>query len=146
MTDNPMALQHAGPVPGKKYFSLAEALRALPLVKRIAGDIQSTQSRRLQIHAELSSGQMELAPARQEALQEEFDRESQRLENLIGELTHIGVELKDPARGLLDFPSVHEGREILLCWKGDEATITSWHELDSGFSGRKSVSMLHDKS
>ena len=53
----------------------------------------------------------------------------------------IGVDLKDPSRALLDFPALHEGREILLCWKADEETITHWHETAAGIAGRKSVAL-----
>jgi hypothetical protein len=129
---------------GKKFFTLAEAKRALPLVKRIASDIQSTQSQRLKIHAQLSAGLADLAPAAQANLQGDFDRATDRLESLIEELSKIGVELKDPSRALLDFPAKHEGREVLLCWKADEETITHWHEVEGGYAGRKPVSMLRE--
>jgi hypothetical protein len=130
----------------RKYFTLAEAKRALPLVKRVAADIQGVQAQRLKIHAELSAelsarpGAM--SPAREKVLQEEFEQATNRMEKLIEELTTIGVELKDPSRALLDFPAMHEGREVLLCWKGDEETITHWHETAAGFAGRKSVELL----
>ena len=129
---------------GKKYFTLDEARRALPLVKRIAADIQATQALRLKIHAELSAGLPELSLASQELLQGDFDRATERLENLIEELAKIGVELKDPSRALLDFPAMFEGREVLLCWKADEESITHWHELESGFAGRKPVELLEE--
>jgi hypothetical protein len=132
----------ASRVATKKYFTLAEALRALPLVKRVANDIQSTQALRLRLHGELSAGLAGLPAARQELLQGDFDRATERLAVLIDELAQIGVELKDPSRALLDFPSMFEGREILLCWKADEETITHWHEVEGGFAGRKPVAML----
>jgi len=127
---------------GKKYFTLAEARRALPLVKRIAADIQATQALRLKIHAELSAGLPDMSIPQQELLQADFDRATERLENLIDELARVGVELKDPSRALLDFPAWYDGREILLCWKADEDSITHWHEVESGFAGRKPVEML----
>jgi len=130
------------PSKAKKYFTLAEALRALPLVKRIAADIQATQALRLRIHGELSAGLSGMPAARQELLQGDFDRATERLASLIEELAQIGVELKDPSRALLDFPSLFEGREVLLCWKGDEETITHWHEIEGGFAGRKPVALL----
>jgi hypothetical protein len=126
----------------KKYFTLAEAKRALPLVKRIASDIQATQAQRLRIHAELSAGLADLSPAKQKLLQSDFEGATDRLEKLIEELTRVGVELKDPSRALLDFPAIHEGREVLLCWRADEETITHWHELEAGFAGRKPVATL----
>ncbi len=128
----------------RKHFTLAEAKRALPLVKRVARDIQAIQAQRLKIHAELSAGLAGMSPARQKSLQEDFERATNRLEKLIDELHMIGVELKDPSRALLDFPAMHEGREVLLCWKADEETITHWHETQAGFSGRKSVTLLHE--
>ena len=78
-----------------------------------------------------------MSPARQKVLQEDFERATNRLEKLIGELHVIGVELKDPSRALLDFPAMHEGREVLLCWMADEETITHWHEIQAGFAGRQ---------
>src|SRR4051794_15239085 len=130
------------PVKGKKYFTLAEALRALPLVKRIASDVQATQAQRLRLHAELSAGLSQLSPPQQDRLQSDFEHATDRLESLIEELTKIGVQLKDPSRALLDFPALCEGREVLLCWKGDEETITHWHEVEGGFAGRKPVTSL----
>ena len=128
----------------KKFFTVAEARRALPLVKRIASDIQATQALRLRLHAELSAGLADLSLARQTLLQHDFDAATDRLENLIEELTVIGVQLKDPSRALLDFPAMHEGREVLLCWRADEETITHWHEVEAGFAGRKPVCLLQE--
>jgi hypothetical protein len=132
------------PRKGKKFFTLAEASRALPLVKRIASDIQTVQAARLKIHAELSATLTHAAPARQTALQGDFDRATCRLEQLIEELIAIGVELKDPSRALLDFPTHHEGREVLLCWKAGEDAITHWHEPEAGYAGRKPIASLHE--
>lgn len=55
----------------------------------------------------------------------------------IGELTRLGVEVKGLDQGLLDFPSERDGRAVYLCWKLDEPDITHWHDLTSGFAGRK---------
>ena len=80
-------------------------------------------------------GELEALAAQTEAL-------ADRMDHLLRELNHIGVQLKDPAQALLDFPALCEGREILLCWKGGEETVTHWHELQGGYEGRKPVSLL----
>ncbi len=49
------------------------------------------------------------------------------------------IQLKDVERGLIDFPSLREGREVFLCWELDEEDIEHWHELDSGFAGREPI-------
>lgn len=54
------------------------------------------------------------------------------------ELNDLGIQLKDYTRGLIDFPSVREGRIVLLCWQlGENEQIEWWHEQDGGFAGRK---------
>ena len=57
----------------------------------------------------------------------------------IAELDSIGCELKDTRTGLIDFRSRLGGREVYLCWKLGEREIEHWHELDAGFSGRRSI-------
>ena len=47
-----------------------------------------------------------------------------------------GVQVKDPETGLCDFPSVREGRPVVLCWKLGEPEVEFWHELDAGLAGR----------
>ena len=61
------------------------------------------------------------------------------------ELHEIGCELKDYQMGLIDFTGRHQGRDICLCWKLGESAIAYWHETDSGFAGRKPVSMLEEQ-
>lgn len=57
---------------------------------------------------------------------------------LTTELNENGVQLKDYTRGLIDFPSMREGRVVLLCWQfGDGEYIEWWHEVEAGFAGRK---------
>ncbi|HQU83962.1 MAG TPA: DUF2203 domain-containing protein [Pyrinomonadaceae bacterium] len=54
------------------------------------------------------------------------------------EINDFGVQLKDYERGLIDFPSIKEGRVVLLCWQlGENDQIEWWHEQDGGFAGRK---------
>jgi hypothetical protein len=142
----PVLASGAAPRNGKKYFTLDDARRALPLVKRIAADIQTTQADRFRLHGELSTLVPDLAADRILQLQNALDKQTNRLENLVEELHKVGVDLKDPARALLDFPAIHNGREIMLCWKGGEENITHWHEVDTGYAGRRPVEELQDQS
>lgn len=49
------------------------------------------------------------------------------------------IQIKDLARGLIDFPSLRDGREIFLCWEKDEDDIEYWHDLESGYAGREPI-------
>lgn len=54
-----------------------------------------------------------------------------------GELEALGVQLKDFDRGLVDFPSLRDGRVVLLCWQfGEGDELEWWHDVEAGFSGR----------
>jgi hypothetical protein len=54
------------------------------------------------------------------------------------EMHEIGVQLKDYTRGLIDFPTIREGRVVLLCWQlGEGEEIEWWHEVEDGFGGRQ---------
>ena len=55
-----------------------------------------------------------------------------------GELETLGVQLKDQQRGLIDFPSLRDGRVVLLCWHlGEGDQIEWWHDVEAGFAGRQ---------
>lgn len=52
-------------------------------------------------------------------------------------IADLGVEIKDLERGLCDFPALHEGRVVYLCWVLGEDRIEWWHDLETGFAGRQ---------
>jgi hypothetical protein len=59
---------------------------------------------------------------------------------IVNELTELGIQLKDQSRGLIDFPSLREGRVVLLCWQlGEPDEIEWWHETEAGFAGRQPI-------
>lgn len=68
----------------------------------------------------------------------EFYRYMELLENM-------GCVVKDLDLGLVDFLSYHDGREVFLCWKLGEKTISHWHETNDGFLGRKPIWMLMEQ-
>jgi hypothetical protein len=51
----------------------------------------------------------------------------------------IGGEIKDLDMGLVDFPGLRSGEEILLCWKLGEKRVAFWHSVDGGFSSRRPI-------
>ena len=55
----------------------------------------------------------------------------------LGDLREMDVVLRDLDRGLVDFPSLRDGREVYLCWEEGEEDIRFWHEPDAGYGGRR---------
>lgn len=131
----------------KKYFSVEEANRRLPLVKPIVADIveqfrvvedlreRLAATRRPHRTTSLNDAYTEeLAVSRAQ-----LEEEESKLHGYLAELSDLGIEFKDPRKGLVDFPSIVEGREVLLCWMLGEPEVAYWHEADAGFAGRQSL-------
>ena len=68
------------------------------------------------------------------------DPVAREIEALLREIAELGVEVKDPDQGLIDFRTTRRGREVYLCWKlGEGERIAFWHDLETGFAGRKII-------
>jgi len=68
------------------------------------------------------------------------DPVAREIEALLRELADLGVEVKDPDQGLVDFRAKMRGRDVYLCWRLGEGTrISFWHDLEAGFAGRKII-------
>jgi len=132
--------------PEKKFFTPAQANAMLPLVGRIvaditrlAGELRERQALLQGLRPRKRGGVDE--SEREEIARAEADLESggQRMREFLAELRQLGVELKDPVTGLIDFPWRKDGREVCLCWRLGEAEVGHWHEVDAGFAGRQKL-------
>jgi hypothetical protein len=144
------------PSKNKRRFSLEQANKALPLVSRIVRDIVATHQNVTALQAKQSPATTgktaklgKASAAEKSATKPAGDKELEaavdRLQGFVDELTSIGVELKDYQTGLVDFIGRHQGRDVYLCWKLGEESITHWHELHTGFAGRVPVSQLDER-
>ena len=131
------------PKPGKKYFSVQEATQALEYVSRVVGDITDRYRQAVEIRQQIEQAGPDQTL---EDLRDAYEGLMDQLNEFIDELALVGVELKDFERGLIDFPALHEGREVYLCWHRGEQGIVAWHEIDSGFAGRQDVALLEDEA
>ena len=87
----------------------------------------------------LSEIRQELADSKGGAGQPEemSERLMQALEDGVQEIFDKGIIVRDVDRGLVDFPTQREGREVFLCWVCGEGKIDFWHETDRGFAHRQ---------
>jgi len=56
---------------------------------------------------------------------------------LLEAIEQAGIVLRDIARGLIDFPTLIDDREVYLCWELGEDEVAYWHELETGYGGRE---------
>jgi hypothetical protein len=122
-----------------KLFTIAEANSLLSSVRPIVKSIQrshrrlnsfQTAAKRAAEGAESGGGGMIQGP--------QYARLLLQLSFGAGQLENLGIQLKDYTQGLIDFPSMREGRVVLLCWKADEGDqVEWWHDVEDGFAGRQ---------
>jgi len=122
-----------------KLFTVEEANALLPAVRRIVAGIRRA-------HAEVAKRGAAAKRAAEGAEQgggfmpggTRYAAALLQLAERAGALEALGVQLKDFARGLIDFPSLRDGRVVLLCWQlGEGDQIEWWHEVEAGFAGRQ---------
>jgi hypothetical protein len=130
----------------KKLFTPAEANAALPLVTAIVRDIadlartlHDRQERLARLGPPNRGGLSDAYREELQQVQTELERDEECMRDYIRELLDLGVELKDPFTGLIDFPAWIDGREVYLCWRLGEAEVAHWHELQAGFAGRQKL-------
>ena len=132
-----MADTHNAATTSAKYFTVAEANAALPLVNRIVRDVVEQYKQVMAYHAQLQEG--DLPDPERDRLESARSQATDKLDNLSNELADIGCELKDWESGLVDFPALMDRRDVCLCWKLGEEHLTQWHEVYAGFSGREPI-------
>jgi hypothetical protein len=125
-----------------RLYSLAEANALLPRLREILTAIQQAVAALEQTQEAAAGSQLKLRRnghgAGGQAAPSDDDAR-QVLQERLRELDELGVELKDPRTGLVDFQSRRDGEIVYLCWKLDEPTVGWWHTLESGFAGRRQL-------
>lgn len=95
--------------------------------------------RRQQLAAIVGGNGGALGPRSLGEAQKAVDSEAAEVVRCIEGIRDLGVQVKDPDRGLVDFPALRDGEEILLCWQLGEERVGHWHGLEEGFAGRKEL-------
>ena len=127
-----------------RLFTLEEAERTLPLVRRVVADLQVEYPawRAAVGRFELLSGSARADRGETEdlvAAQGEVAAHAARIHEYMAELEAVGCLFKGFDAGLVDFYSLRDDRPVFLCWHLGEERITHWHELDAGFAGRQPI-------
>jgi hypothetical protein len=127
-----------------RTFTPEEANAALaevrPLVERMVvarEALLDAQRRQAQLVARVASNGGGLTPPDVSAVAAEVQQATAELVAVLEELERVGVQVKDLNRGLVDFPCLHRGRVVLLCWELGEDEVAFWHGADEGYAGRK---------
>lgn len=127
-----------------RYFTPDEANAALPEVRPLAERMVELRRKLLEAEAREerlaakvagNGGGIDLADAAK--AREGVERAMRALAAAVDAIVARGIQVKDLDTGLLDFPSLRDGEEVLLCWRLGEDEVAWWHRPEDGFAGRR---------
>lgn len=124
-----------------RIFTYDEATELLPVLRELLTTLQQTKEelddlrRRLRQYTPVMKADGYAAEATE--LERQMQQTLLEMRGLSDQINEMGVELKDIDKGLVDFPTLREGRIVYYCWMVSESTIGYWHEVDAGYAGRQ---------
>lgn len=149
----------------EKHFTVEQANALIPYIRQLFGEVGALLSRPPSSADEMKNGvgrasgngkeksngnghkgetgngaatQPSSAPADYGAWSEEKRHEAAY--RLLNALQTQGIVIQDVERGLIDFPSIRDGREIFLCYElNDGSSIGYFHDIDAGYAGRQEI-------
>lgn len=120
----------------KRHYTRDEAQALLPRVREWLARLESSRRQLLKCDRRLSPLMEQGIDAGGELVNHWVSAMAD-LRRVLIEFQRREILLKDVDRGLVDFPAILGGKEVLLCWEKDEANIEFWHDLDAGYAGRE---------
>jgi hypothetical protein len=129
-----------------RHFTPEEANALLPEVRPLAerlveraAELDRAEAGHARLLARIGGNGGNLPPSELAEATEAVAAAEAAVARCVRRLHGLGVQVKDPRSGLVDFPALHEGREVLLCWRAGEESVAYWHGLEEGFAGRKAL-------
>jgi hypothetical protein len=127
-----------------RYFTLEEANAAVDELRPVVEEmvmhhrrLLEAQARRAVLAERAGSNGGDLTPTDFGEVEEELELEASALARCVERIQAAGALVKDLDQGLLDFPALRDGEEVLLCWRLGEDEIAYYHGTNEGFAGRR---------
>ncbi len=127
-----------------RHFTPEEANAALagvrPLVERMVEHRRAhveALERQEELEGRIRGNGGGIPPAELADTASEVERNARELARAVDDIVELGVEVKDLDEGLVDFPALHRGETVLLCWQLGEDEVRYWHSVEDGFAGRR---------
>jgi hypothetical protein len=130
----------------QRIFTPDEANAALtelqPLVEELVAAkraLDEAQERADDVSSRISGNGGGLPPAQLVEVHDLVSRRATALAKTLEQIQSLGVVVKDLDSGLVDFPSVRDGEDVLLCWQLGEDEVAFWHRYEDGYAGRRPI-------
>lgn len=142
-------------------MTITDANNRLPLVRSIALDIMQLwnlivpkreqvdivkcrlESRRKYLSfsglSERNDEEVQTFERRYQELKDETSVLIDRINGYIKEIEELGCFVEEFKRGVVNFPTLYNGRKVFLCWTPEDDQISYWHDMDESYSQRREI-------
>lgn len=132
-----------------KVFTLRSANAMLPLVRNIVMDIVeltdviSETRHRLDDMDEYccERDEADVYSTELSAIRDSIDRQSDRVQECVGELNELSVYSRSLSDGYVDFPAVRDNEPVCLCWRPGDREILFWHKMNEDCGKRRPIDL-----
>ena len=121
----------------ERIFTIEDAQSLLPRLRTILAEIGQEWEHIRELNPEIQKARDSAPFDGYSKFGVEYVVAVSHLMSLIQQIRDLGVHLKDPEKGLCDFPYIKDGRMVYLCWQLGEDSIQYWHDMETGFAGRE---------
>lgn len=123
-----------------RYFSVEEANALLPTLKPLVAELLERRAGSARKAREVAALLRERRVDLGGPIFAELTVEFMAIERLLYVIKGTGCVVKSLEGGLIDFLSQINGRDVYLCWRYGEESVSYYHELHTGFRGRQPLS------
>jgi len=129
----------------EKFFTVEEAELLIPKLEQIVESLIENKRNAMEIGQDLARMEEQMRSEENQTVDPaEYMNKRTEMEFLVRiinegleSIEDLGAQPKDLDLGLVDFPAMINGEEVLLCWKYGEKSIRYYHDHEEGYSGRK---------
>ena len=120
-----------------RYFTIEEANELLTKISPLMDQLQARRKVMLAAREDLINLLNQHKSDFGGAIASDLVNDFIAIERLAKQIQSHGCIIKDLNTGLVDFLSTRDGREVYLCWQYGEPQIAFYHELHTGYRGRR---------
>ena len=126
-----------------RLFSLPEANRLIPSLEEHLSAVKKGKTVLVHTKDEIKKASQNAQFRGGSFVAPHYIAALEQINDNLQKIHEMGVLIKDVEMGLCDFPHLHEGRVVYLCWKLGESEVGWWHEVDTGYASRQPLRSDH---
>jgi hypothetical protein len=124
-----------------RLFSLSEANRLIPCLEEHLSAVKKGKAVLVHTKDEIKKASQNAQFGGGSFVAPHYISALEQINDNLQKIQEMGVLVKE--MGLCDFPHLHDGRVVYLCWKLGEQEVGWWHETDTGYGSRQPLSNDH---